>query len=109
MSQGLRMLTKDIESQPLIGEGISRWKLSTGHAFREHICSKILCTMVGNGIQIVGIAVVGVLSSAQGLTSTWSSKGPLLTGMIVSYLLSAIVSGYMCVLLWRCINKNSER
>jgi len=32
MSQGLRMLAKDIESQPLIGEGISRWKLSTGHA-----------------------------------------------------------------------------
>ena len=49
MSQSLRMLAKGIEGQPLIGEGISKWKLSTGHAFREHICSKIICIMVENG------------------------------------------------------------
>ena len=108
MSQSLRMLAKDKEGQPLTGEGISRWKLSTGHAFREHICSKILCIMVGNGVQIAGIAIVGILSSAHGLISTWSSKGLLWTGMIISYLLCAIVSGYMCVWLWRCINRNSE-
>jgi len=52
------------EGQPLMSDGLSRSKLFLEDAFRESSCSKILCIMVGTGIQIAGLAIVTILFAA---------------------------------------------
>lgn len=97
----------DKESQAQMNEELSGWKLVVGDVFREPSCSKLLCIMVGDGVQIAGMAVVTIVFAALGFMSP-ASRGMLLTGMIVLYLVLGIAAGYVGVRLWRTIKSGSE-
>lgn len=97
----------DKESQAQMNEELSGWKLVVGDVFREPNCSKLLCMMVGDGIQIAGMAVVTIVFAAFGFMSP-ASRGMLLTGMILLYLFLGIAAGYVGVRLWRTIKGGSE-
>ncbi|KAE9595313.1 putative nonaspanin (TM9SF) [Lupinus albus] len=97
----------DKETQAKINEELSGWKLVVGDVFREPECSKLLCVMVGDGVQILGMAGVTIVFAALGFMSP-ASRGMLLTGMIILYLVQGIVAGYVSVRLWRTIKGTSE-
>ena len=97
----------DKESQAQMNEELSGWKLVVGDVFREPECSKLLCVMVGDGVQILGMAVVTVVCTAFGFMSP-ASRGMLLTGMIILYLFLGIIAGYVGVRAWRTIKGTSE-
>jgi transmembrane 9 superfamily member 2/4 len=97
----------DKEAQLQMNEELSGWKLIVGDVFREPACPRLLCVMVGNGVQITGMAVVTVIFAALGLLSP-ASRGMLLTGMIILYLFLGISAGYVGVRLWRTIKGNSD-
>ncbi|KAJ9169891.1 hypothetical protein P3X46_018038 [Hevea brasiliensis] len=97
----------DKESQAQMNEELSGWKLVVGDVFREPDCSKLLCVMVGDGVQITGMAVVTIVFAALGFMSP-ASRGMLLTGMIILYLFLGIAAGYVSVRLWRTMKGTSE-
>ncbi|KAJ7960212.1 Transmembrane 9 superfamily member [Quillaja saponaria] len=97
----------DKEAQAQMNEELSGWKLVVGDVFREPNCSKLLCVMVGDGVQITGMAVVTIVFAALGFMSP-ASRGMLLTGMIILYLFLGVASGYVSVRLWRTIKGTSE-
>jgi transmembrane 9 superfamily member 2/4 len=97
----------DKEAQAQMAEELSGWKLVVGDVFREPDNSTLLCVMVGDGVQILGMAVVTIVFAALGFMSP-ASRGMLLTGMIVLYLFLGIVAGYVGVRLWRTIKGGSE-
>ncbi|XP_072988875.1 transmembrane 9 superfamily member 12-like [Typha latifolia] len=97
----------DKEAQAQMNEELSGWKLVVGDVFREPTCSKLLCVMVGDGVQILGMAGVTIVFAAFGFMSP-ASRGMLLTGMIILYLILGIVAGYIGVRLWRTIKGSSE-
>lgn len=97
----------DKEAQAQMNEELSGWKLVVGDVFREPDCSKLLCVMIGDGIQITGMAVVTIVFAALGFMSP-ASRGMLLTGMIILYLFLGIFAGYVGVRLWRTIKGTSE-
>ncbi|KAL5972317.1 Transmembrane 9 superfamily member 12 [Asimina triloba] len=97
----------DKEAQAQMNEELSGWKLVVGDVFREPECSKLLCVMVGDGVQITGMAVVTIVFAALGFMSP-ASRGMLLTGMIILYLFLGILAGYAGVRLWRSIKGSSE-
>jgi transmembrane 9 superfamily member 2/4 len=97
----------DRESQAQMTEELSGWKLVVGDVFREPICGKLLCVMVGDGVQILGMAIVTIVFAALGFMSP-ASRGMLLTGMIILYLFLGIIAGYVSVRLWRTIKGTSE-
>uniref|UniRef100_A0A2P2JJ04 Transmembrane 9 superfamily member n=1 Tax=Rhizophora mucronata TaxID=61149 RepID=A0A2P2JJ04_RHIMU len=97
----------DKEAQAQMNEELSGWKLVVGDVFREPEFSKLLCMMVGDGVQITGMAVVTIVFAALGFMSP-ASRGMLLTGMIILYLFLGIAAGYVAVRLWRTIKGTSE-
>lgn len=97
----------DKETQAQMNEELSGWKLVVGDVFREPDCSKLLCIMIGDGVQIAGMAVVTIVFAALGFMSP-ASRGMLLTGMIVLYLFLGTAAGYVGVRLWRTIKGSSE-
>ncbi|XP_059452472.1 transmembrane 9 superfamily member 12 [Corylus avellana] len=97
----------DKEAQAQMNEELSGWKLVVGDVFREPNCSKLLCVMVGDGVQITGMAIVTIIFAALGFMSP-ASRGMLLTGMIILYLFLGIAAGYVGVRLWRTIKGTSE-
>ncbi|KAF5741348.1 transmembrane 9 superfamily member 12 [Tripterygium wilfordii] len=97
----------DKESQAQMNEELSGWKLVVGDVFREPECSKLLCVMVADGVQIMGMAVVTIVFAALGFMSP-ASRGMLLTGMIILYLFLGIIAGYVGVRMWRTIKGTSE-
>lgn len=97
----------DKEAQAQMNEELSGWKLVVGDVFREPTCAKLLCVMIGDGVQITGMAVVTIVFAAFGFMSP-ASRGMLLTGMILLYLFLGIAAGYVGVRLWRTIKGSSE-
>ncbi|EYU37128.1 hypothetical protein ABFS82_10G129100 [Erythranthe guttata] len=97
----------DKEAQAQMNEELSGWKLVVGDVFREPSNSKLLCVMVGDGVQITGMAVVTIVFAALGFMSP-ASRGMLLTGMILLYLFLGIAAGYIGVRMWRTIKGSSE-
>uniref|UniRef100_A0A6M2EIH2 Transmembrane 9 superfamily member n=1 Tax=Populus davidiana TaxID=266767 RepID=A0A6M2EIH2_9ROSI len=97
----------DKEAQAQMNEELSGWKLVVGDVFREPDCPKLLCVMVGDGVQITGMAVVTIVFAAFGFMSP-ASRGMLLTGMILLYLFLGIAAGYAAVRMWRTIKGTSE-
>ncbi|XP_026405678.1 transmembrane 9 superfamily member 12-like [Papaver somniferum] len=97
----------DKEAQAQMNEELSGWKLVVGDVFREPNCSKLLCVMVGDGTQILGMAVVTTVFAALGFMSP-ASRGMLLTGMIILYLFLGLVAGYVGVRLWITIKGTTE-
>ncbi|CAN6571377.1 unnamed protein product [Malus baccata var. baccata] len=97
----------DKESKAQMNEELSGWKLVVGDVFREPDSPKLLCVMVGDGVQITGMAVVTIIFAAFGFMSP-ASRGMLLTGMIILYLFLGIIAGYVAVRMWRTIKGTSE-
>ncbi|CAK9151817.1 unnamed protein product [Ilex paraguariensis] len=97
----------DKEAQAQMNEELSGWKLVVGDVFREPNHSNLLCVMVGDGVQITGMAVVTIVFAALGFMSP-ASRGMLLTGMIILYLFLGIAAGYVGVRLWKTIKGTSE-
>ncbi|XP_058114562.1 transmembrane 9 superfamily member 12-like [Magnolia sinica] len=97
----------DKESQEQMNEELSGWKLVVGDVFREPECSMLLCVMVGDGVQIAGMAVVTIIFAAFGFMSP-ASRGMLLTGMILLYLFLGIAAGYVGVRVWSTIKGSSD-
>jgi transmembrane 9 superfamily protein 2/4 len=97
----------DKEAQAQMNEELSGWKLVVGDVFREPDYSTLLCVMVGDGVQILGMAAVTIVFAALGFMSP-ASRGMLLTGMIILYLILGIAAGYVSVRLWRIIKGTSE-
>ncbi|OUZ99533.1 Nonaspanin (TM9SF) [Macleaya cordata] len=97
----------DKEAQAQMNEELSGWKLVVGDVFRVPNCPKLLCVMVGDGTQILGMAIVTIVFAALGFMSP-ASRGMLLTGMIILYLFLGIVAGYVGVRLWITIKGTSE-
>ncbi|KAL3824578.1 hypothetical protein ACJIZ3_020607 [Penstemon smallii] len=92
----------DKEAQAQMNEELSGWKLVVGDVFRAPSNPSLLCVMVGDGVQILGMAVVTILFAALGFMSP-ASRGTLITGMLFFYLVLGIAAGYVAVRLWRTI------
>ncbi|CAA0813467.1 Transmembrane 9 superfamily member 11 [Striga hermonthica] len=92
----------DKEAQAQMNEELSGWKLVVGDVFRAPANSTLLCVMVGDGVQILGMAVVTILFAALGFMSP-ASRGALITGMLFFYMVLGILAGYVAVRMWRTI------
>ncbi|GMH04608.1 hypothetical protein Nepgr_006448 [Nepenthes gracilis] len=92
----------DKEAQAQMNEELSGWKLVVGDVFRAPSHPALLCVMVGDGVQILGMAVVTILFAALGFMSP-ASRGTLLTGMLFFYMILGIAAGYVAVRLWRTV------
>lgn len=77
----------------------SGWKLVVGDVFRAPAFPGLLSIVVGNGVQIVAMAAVTIFFAALGFMSP-ASRGTLLMGIVVMYLLLGIASGYVAARLW---------
>ncbi|KAK9130499.1 hypothetical protein Sjap_010986 [Stephania japonica] len=98
----------DKEAQAQMNEELSGWKLVVGDVFRAPSNPALLCIMVGDGVQILGMSVVTILFAALGFMSP-ASRGTLITGMIFFYLVLGIAAGYVSVRMWRtlCLGDSS--
>ncbi|XP_024374433.1 transmembrane 9 superfamily member 11 isoform X2 [Physcomitrium patens] len=98
-----RDLTKyedlDKEAQAQMNEELSGWKLVVGDVFRAPENPQLLCVVVGDGVQILGMAVVTILFAAMGFMSP-ASRGMLLTGMVLLYMFLGIIAGYVASRMW---------
>ncbi|KAH6827573.1 Endomembrane protein 70 protein family [Perilla frutescens var. hirtella] len=92
----------DKEAQAQMNEELSGWKLVVGDVFRAPTNPSLLCVMVGDGVQILGMAVVTILFAALGFMSP-ASRGTLITGMLFFYMILGIAAGYVAVRMWRTI------
>ncbi|KAL6558244.1 Transmembrane 9 superfamily member 11 [Orobanche minor] len=92
----------DKEAQAQMNDELSGWKLVVGDVFRAPTYPSLLCVMVGDGVQILGMAVVTILFAALGFMSP-ASRGTLITGMLFFYLILGIAAGYVAVRMWRTI------
>ncbi|GLT49532.1 hypothetical protein SLA2020_230840 [Shorea laevis] len=92
----------DKEAQAQMNEELSGWKLVVGDVFRAPSNPALLCIMVGDGVQILGMAIVTILFAALGFMSP-ASRGTLITGMLFFYMILGVAAGYVAVRLWRTI------
>ena len=72
------------------------WKLVRNDVFRPPGCPKLLCCIVGNGVQIFQMALASIAVAAFGFLSP-ESRGGLLTAMVVVYMLLGFAAGYTAV------------
>ncbi|XP_019058257.1 PREDICTED: transmembrane 9 superfamily member 11-like [Tarenaya hassleriana] len=98
-----RDLTRYEELDKEMNEELSGWKLVVGDVFRAPSNPSLLCVMVGDGVQILGMAVVTILFAALGFMSP-ASRGALIMGMLLFYMILGIAAGYVAVRLWRTIS-----
>ncbi|KAG6587848.1 Transmembrane 9 superfamily member 11, partial [Cucurbita argyrosperma subsp. argyrosperma] len=92
----------DKEAQAQMNEELSGWKLVVGDAFRAPANPALLCIMVGDGVQLLGMGIVTILFAALGFMSP-ASRGTLITGMLFFYMILGVAAGYVAVRLWRTI------
>nr|CAB3447762.1 unnamed protein product [Digitaria exilis] len=85
----------DKEAQAQMNEELSGWKLVVGDVFREPTSSKLLCVMIGDGVQILGMAIVTIFFAAFGFMSP-ASRGIGLEVVVESFL-RLWNSGPLCV------------
>ncbi|XP_018498902.1 transmembrane 9 superfamily member 11 [Pyrus x bretschneideri] len=98
----------DKEAQAQMNEELSGWKLVVGDVFRAPSNPALLCIMVGDGVQILGMAVVTILFAALGFMSP-ASRGTLITGMLFFFMILGVAAGYVAVRLWRTIGCGDQR
>ncbi|KAK4265323.1 hypothetical protein QN277_026390 [Acacia crassicarpa] len=98
----------DKEAQAQMNEELSGWKLVVGDVFRAPSNPSLLCIMVGDGVQILGMAVVTILFAALGFMSP-ASRGTLITGMLFFYMILGVAAGYVAVRLWRTISCSDQK
>ncbi|KAL0337773.1 UNVERIFIED_CONTAM: Transmembrane 9 superfamily member 12 [Sesamum calycinum] len=88
----------DKEAQAQMNEELSGWKLVVGDVFREPSHSKLLCVMVGDGVQITGMAVVTIVFAALGFMSP-ASRGSSEGWRSVSWSIACFFPGIVFVIL----------
>ncbi|XP_073062534.1 transmembrane 9 superfamily member 11-like [Primulina eburnea] len=93
----------DKEAQAQMNEELSGWKLIVGDVFRAPSNPSFFCVMVGDGVQIIGMAIVTIMFAALGFMSP-ASRGTLITGMLFFYMILGIAAGYVAVRLWKTIS-----
>ncbi|MBA0617836.1 hypothetical protein Godav_027253 [Gossypium davidsonii] len=79
----------DKEAQAQMNEELSGWKLVVGDVFREPDCPKLLCVMIGDGVQIMGMAAVTIVFAAFGFIKS--------TGAIPISLYFVLLSLWFCI------------
>jgi len=99
---------EELDKEAQMNEELSGWKLVVGDVFRSPAHSELLCIMVGDGVQILGMAVVTILFAAFGFMSP-ASRGTLITGMLFFYLVLGIAAGYVAVRMWRTLKGGDHR
>ncbi|KAJ6850329.1 transmembrane 9 superfamily member 11-like [Iris pallida] len=92
----------DKEAQAQMSEELSGWKLVVADVFRAPANPALLCVLVGDGVQILGMAAVTILFAALGFMSP-ASRGALVTGMLFFYLFLGILAGYVATRLWKTV------
>ncbi|CAA7409429.1 unnamed protein product [Spirodela intermedia] len=97
----------DKEEQALMNEELSGWKLVVGDVFRAPSNPSLLCIMIGDGVQILGMALVTIIFAAMGFMSP-ASRGNLITGMLFFYLLLGIAAGYAAARLWKTLRSGDH-
>ncbi|XP_047321434.1 transmembrane 9 superfamily member 11-like [Impatiens glandulifera] len=97
----------DKEAQAQMNEELSGWKLVVGDVFRTPANPSLLCMMVGDGVQILGMGVVTIMFAALGFMSP-ASRGQLLTGMVFFYMILGIAAGYVSVRLWATLKSGDK-
>ena len=98
----------DKEAQAQMNEELSGWKLVVGDVFRAPSNPSLLCVMVGDGVQILGMSIVTILFAALGFMSP-ASRGTLITGMLFFYMILGIAAGYVSVRMWRTIGFGDQK
>ncbi|GJS83901.1 transmembrane 9 superfamily member 11 [Tanacetum coccineum] len=98
----------DKEAQAHMNEELSGWKLVVNDVFRSPNNPQLLCIMVADGCRILVMGVALIFFAALGFMSP-ASRGTLLTGMLVFYVLLGIVAGYIAVWLWRTLGNGEKR
>ncbi|XP_075490277.1 LOW QUALITY PROTEIN: transmembrane 9 superfamily member 11-like [Primulina tabacum] len=98
----------DKEAQAQMNEELSGWKLIVGDVFRAPSNPSFFCVMVGDGVQIIGMAVVTIMFAALGFMSP-ASRGTLITGMLFFYMILGIAAGYVAVRLWKTISSGDPK
>ncbi|KAM1201252.1 hypothetical protein FF1_017540 [Malus domestica] len=98
----------DKEAQAQMNEELSGWKLVVGDVFRAPSNPALLCIMVGDGVQILGMALVTILFAALGFMSP-ASRGTLITGMLFFFMILGVAAGYVAVRLWRTIGCGDQK
>ncbi|KAE8729538.1 Transmembrane 9 superfamily member 12 [Hibiscus syriacus] len=98
----------DKEAQVQMNEELSGWKLVVGDVFRAPSHPALLCIMVGDGVQIMGMGIVTILFASLGFMSP-ASRGTLITGMLFFYMILGIAAGYVAVRLWRTISYGDHK
>ncbi|KAI3496040.1 hypothetical protein L1887_38390 [Cichorium endivia] len=95
-----RDFTHHEDTQSQLNEKYSNSKLVVPDILRAPSNPAMFCVMVGNGVQIIGTAVITIAFSALGFTSP-ASRSALVTGMLISYMFLGILAGYIAVRMWR--------
>ncbi|CAN6540672.1 unnamed protein product [Malus baccata var. baccata] len=98
----------DKEAQAQMNEELSGWKLVVGDVFRAPSNPALLCIMVGDGVQILGMSLVTILFAALGFMSP-ASRGTLITGMLFFFMILGVAAGYVAVRLWRTIGCGDQK
>lgn len=78
----------------------SGWKLVYGDVFRAPTNRMLLSVLVGNGVQLLCMALVTIVFALFGLLSP-SNRGALSTFMFIFYILFSILSAYVSGYLYR--------
>ncbi|GAU11979.1 hypothetical protein TSUD_196030, partial [Trifolium subterraneum] len=86
----------DKEAQAQMNEELSGWKLVVGDVFRAPSNPALLCIMVGDGIQLLGMAIVTILFAALGFMSP-ASRGTLITVRLWRTLANGDQKGWISV------------
>ncbi|KAF5790363.1 putative nonaspanin (TM9SF), MFS transporter superfamily [Helianthus annuus] len=89
----------DKEAQAQMNEELSGWKLVVADVFRAPSNPGLLSVMVGNVVQILGMAVVTIMFAALGFMSP-ASRGTLVTGMLIFYMVLGNSADYVAVRMW---------
>ncbi|KAI3691000.1 hypothetical protein L2E82_49213 [Cichorium intybus] len=98
----------DKEAQAQMNEELSGWKLVVSDVFRSPNNPELLCIMVADGCRILAMAIALIFFAALGFMSP-ASRGTLITGMLVFYVLLGVLAGYIAVWLWRALSLGERR
>ncbi|KAJ9551174.1 hypothetical protein OSB04_015219 [Centaurea solstitialis] len=93
----------DKQGQAEMNEELSGWKVVVADVFRAPSHPTLLCVMVGDGVWILGTAVVTIAFAALGFVSP-ASCGTLVAGTLNFSMILGILAGYVAVCMWQTIS-----
>ncbi|KAK3025759.1 LOW QUALITY PROTEIN: hypothetical protein RJ639_041915, partial [Escallonia herrerae] len=78
----------------------SGWKLVHGDVFRPPSNTTLLCVYAGTGVQVFGMTLVTMIFALLGFLSP-SSRGSLMTAMVLLYMSMGLFAGYSSARLYK--------